>query len=53
MDPSRLFPWLALAFAALALWDGWRRRHWRGAARTWLLLALAFALVWVWLHVMR
>jgi hypothetical protein len=53
MDPLRLFPWLALLFAVLGAWSGVRTRHWRGAARTWLLLAVIFAAVSVWLRAMR
>jgi hypothetical protein len=53
MDPLRLFPWLALLFAVLGVRDGLRKGHWRGAARTWLLLALIFACVSAWLRVMR
>ena len=50
MDPRQLFPVLAAVFVLLALVSGLRRGHWRGAPRTWLLMALIFGAVSVWLH---
>jgi len=50
VDPRALFPALAVVFAVLALL-GWRRqRRWRGAAGTWLTLALIFGAVALWLR---
>jgi hypothetical protein len=53
MDPATLFPWLALLFAGLGLWRWASARSLRGAASTWLLLALIFAAVAAWLRFMR
>ena len=53
MDPALLFPWLAVLFAGLGLWRGLSTRSWRGAATTWWLLALIFAVVSAWLRFMR
>ena len=50
MDPRWLFPLLALAFATAAAWQRMRSGSFRGAARTWLWMAFAFAAVSVWLH---
>jgi hypothetical protein len=50
MDPRWLFPLLALGFLAAALWRYARTRQWRGAAFTWLLMALIFGAVAAWLH---
>lgn len=53
MDPAVLFPWLAALFAVLGGWRWARTRQFRGAAQTWLLMAVIFAAVSVWLHTMR
>lgn len=50
MDPPSLFPWLALAFFALGLAQWMRTRRWRGAAGTWLTLAVIFGAVTLWLR---
>ena len=50
MDPRWLFPLLALAFATAAAWQRLRSGSFRGAARTWLWMSVAFAAVSVWLH---
>ncbi|MDO8375608.1 MAG: hypothetical protein Q7S91_00275 [Aquabacterium sp.] len=50
MDPRTLFPVLSLAFVVAALWHRVHRGHWRGAGRTWLLLAAVFGAVASWLH---
>lgn len=50
MTPAWLFPLLALAFAAAALLKRWRSGAWRGAASTWLLMALIFGGVGIWLN---
>lgn len=50
MDPRQLFPVLAAVFVLLALVSGVRSRNWRGAPRTWLVLALIFAAVSIWLR---
>ena len=50
-DPRHLFPVIALAFLAAAGWRAVRSGGWRDPAlRTWLLLALIFGLVSVWLN---
>lgn len=50
MDPRWLFPVLSALFAALALWRllGQRRRS--PQSRSYLLLAVAFGAVSLWLH---
>jgi hypothetical protein len=53
VDPAVLFPWLAALFAVLGGWRWARTRQFRGAAQTWLLMAVIFAAVSVWLHTMR
>jgi hypothetical protein len=53
MQPVSLFPWIALAFACASLWSWRRQRSFSGAARTWGLMALIFALVWAWLLAQR
>ncbi|MDE2161465.1 MAG: hypothetical protein KGJ30_21370 [Burkholderiales bacterium] len=50
MSPRALFPWLALLFAALALASRLRGARWRGATATWLILALIFGAVALWLR---
>lgn len=50
MDPRLLFPVLAVLFAALAGWQFWRTRRWRGGAAAWGWMALCFAAVSLWLH---
>ncbi|MDE2372336.1 MAG: hypothetical protein KGN16_25450 [Burkholderiales bacterium] len=45
MNPHALFPWLALLFVVLALVQRARIGRWRGAAATWLILALIFGAV--------
>jgi hypothetical protein len=50
MDPKTLFPAIAAALLLAALWRRWRLGRWRGAAATWLLMALIFASVAAWLR---
>ncbi|MFT7774189.1 hypothetical protein [Roseateles sp.] len=50
MNPAWLFPLLALAFAAAALLKRWHSGAWRGAASTWLLMALIFGGIGLWLN---
>lgn len=50
MDPRWLVPLLAALFFAAALWRGIKTGSWRGAPRTWLLLALIFAVISIWLR---
>lgn len=50
MNPAWLFPLLALAFAAAALLKRRRSGAWRGAAATWMLMALLFGGVGLWLN---
>lgn len=50
MAPTQLFPWLAAAFAAAAVW-AWASRR-RGMAIAWGLIALAFGAVAAALHTM-
>jgi len=52
-DPANTFPILAAGFGILAAWRYARTRQWRGAAATWLLLALCFGGVAVWLQLVR
>ncbi len=52
-DPANTFPVLAAGFGMLAAWRYMRTRQWRGAAATWLLLALCFGGVAVWLRLVR
>jgi hypothetical protein len=52
-DPANTFPVLAAGFGILAALSYARTRQWRGAAATWLLLALCFGGVAVWLHLVR
>jgi DMSO reductase anchor subunit len=54
MDPLWLFPALALVFAGLSVVQRVRRgRFGHPAARAWLILALVFGAVSVWLHLHR
>lgn len=50
MDPRWLLPLLAIVFAVLALVRRVRSGHWHGAARTWVLIAIIFGAVSLWLH---
>jgi hypothetical protein len=50
MDPRWLFPLLAAGFALAALLRRWRSGRWQGAPATWLLLALVFGAVALWLQ---
>ncbi len=50
MDASIILGALAPLFALAALWRG-SRQGWRGAASTWLLIAILFAAVALWLRV--
>lgn len=50
MNPLSLFPLLAVAFGLLAAWQFARLRRFGPAVRTWLLLALIFGAVSLWLH---
>jgi hypothetical protein len=50
MDPRWLFPLLAAGFALAALLRRWSSGRWQGAPATWLLLALVFGAVALWLH---
>lgn len=50
MNPQTLFPWIAGALAAAGLWRWWRSGQFRGAASTWLFMALIFAAVSIWLR---
>jgi hypothetical protein len=50
IDPATIFPVLAAGFVGLAGWRYARTRQWRGAVATWLLLALWFAGVALWLQ---
>lgn len=50
MDPRQLFPILAVVFLALALVSRLRQGRFRGAPQTWLLLALIFGAVSLWLR---
>ena len=50
MNPRSLFPWLCLLFVVLALVQRGRLGRWRGAASTWLMLALIFGAVALWLR---
>lgn len=50
LDPRQLFPLLAAVFLLLALVVGLRRGSWRGGPQTWLLLALIFGAVSLWLR---
>lgn len=50
MDPRWLLPLLAAVFAGLALQKGWRQGASHPAVRGWVLLAVIFALVSLWLH---
>ena len=52
-DPVNTFPVLATAFGMLAAWRYARNRQWRGMAATWLLLALCFGGVALWLRLVR
>jgi hypothetical protein len=52
-DPANTFPVLAVGFGILAGWRYARTRQWRGTAATWLLLALCFGGVALWLHLVR
>jgi hypothetical protein len=51
MDPRWLFPLLAAGFAAAAAWRWLRRRTVDPSVRTWVLLALIFGLVSIWLRI--
>jgi hypothetical protein len=50
VDPTWLFPLLALGFGLAALWRWSRTRRWAGATRTWALVALIFGAVALWLR---
>lgn len=50
MNPVWLFPLLAVVFAVAALLKRWRSGAWQGAAATWLLMALIFGGVGIWLN---
>lgn len=50
MTPLWLFPVLALGFGVAGVWRWSRGGHARVAARAWLLLALIFGAVSIWLH---
>jgi hypothetical protein len=50
MDPRWLFPLLAAGFALAAVIRRRRSGRWRGAPFTWLLLALIFGAVALWLQ---
>jgi hypothetical protein len=52
-DPANTFPVLAAGFGIRAAWLYARTRQWRGAAATWLLLALCFGGIALWLHLVR
>jgi hypothetical protein len=52
-DPANTFPVLAAGFGILAALSYARTRQWRGAVATWLLLALCFGGVALWLHLVR
>lgn len=53
MDLATIFAVLAAGFCCLAGWRYARTRQWRGATATWLLLALWFAGVALWLKLAR
>lgn len=50
MDPRWLFPLLAIGFAVIAAMRCARDRRIGPAARSWLILALVFGAVSLWLH---
>lgn len=50
MDPRWLMPVLAVLFAAVALRQWLRSVSWHPALRTWVLLALIFGAVSLFLH---
>ncbi|MBI3156892.1 MAG: hypothetical protein HYZ20_16010 [Burkholderiales bacterium] len=52
MDASIILGALAPLFALAAIWRG-VRQGWRGAASTWLLIALVFGAVAIWLRLAR
>lgn len=51
MNPLWLFPLLAIMFALAATWRAWRHGGLEPASKTWLLLALVFSAVSIWLRV--
>jgi hypothetical protein len=53
MNPAWLFPVLAAIFLVLGLSHRLRVGRWHPANKTWLLLALIFGAVSVWLHWLR
>jgi hypothetical protein len=53
LDPAVVFPILAGGFFALAGWRIAHTRQLRGAAATWLILALCFGGVGIGLHLFR
>lgn len=52
MDPKWLFPVLAIVFALAAAIRFMRDRQYGPGVRTWVILAIMFAAVSAWLHVM-
>jgi hypothetical protein len=50
VDPSWLFPLLAIGFGVAGLAHRLRAGRIEGAGRTWWLLALIFGAVALWLH---
>jgi hypothetical protein len=52
VDPRRLFPVLAIAFAVVAAIRFMHERQFGPAVRTWVMLAAVFAAVSAWMHSM-